>query len=51
MKQIDDAPWVRNPEKYFDEYYPFGQIEDNDEEGDEQDVRLEQEISKIRSEM
>lgn len=31
MMQIPDAPWVRDPEAYSDEYYGLGPEEDEEE--------------------
>lgn len=36
MTPIPDAPWVRNPERYADEYY-YGCYEADDEEEEEND--------------
>ena len=34
MQQIPDAPWVRDPERYANEYY-YGCYEEEEEESDE----------------
>ena len=34
MYQIPDAPWVRNPERYADDYY-YGCYEADDDEEEE----------------
>ena len=36
MQQIDDAPWVRNPEKYADDYYYGCYCDDEEDEDDDE---------------
>lgn len=35
MLQIPDAPWVRDPERYADEYYGGCYMDEEDEDGDD----------------